>query len=124
MMRRAMTALLILGLSAGVMIGAAGGASAYPPGRHLTVSADPHEVSVGRQVKAVARHIQPGCSVTFTLGSQSVTVPASHKKAVANLTAPTTKGKYTLSATTTGCTSIEQAFTRIQVTKRGNGHDH
>jgi hypothetical protein len=124
MMRRVMTALLILGLSAGVMVGAAGGASAYPPGRHLTVAADPHEVSVGRQVNAIAKHVQPGCSVTFTLGSQSVTVPATGRHAVAKLNAPTTKGQYTLTATTTGCTSTEQAFTRIQVTKRGNDHGH
>ena len=43
---------------------------------------------------------------------------------MATLTAPSAKGKYILSATTTGCTPTESAFTRIEVTRKGNDHGH
>ncbi len=115
MMRRAISVVCALGLAAGVVVVTASGASAYPPGTALTVTATPSPVGVGRVVTATARHVKPGCSVVFALGSRTVTVHTASTAAAGRLVAPAAAGTRTLSATTTGCGLVERAYTRVVV---------
>jgi hypothetical protein len=106
-----------IGLAAGLVAGGTGGANAYPPGTALTLSASPNPVAVGAVVTATARHVGPGCKVKFVLGAASITVSSSVAgNASARLRAPATAGARTMSATTTGCATIERAYTRVVVT--------
>jgi hypothetical protein len=114
-MRKAFSALSVLGLSAGLLVGVAGQASAYPPGSTLNVTAAPNPVSVNAVVTATARHVKPGCYVRFVLGAASVTVGTWSTTVSARLRAPATGGTRTLSATTVHCGYSEAAYTRVKV---------
>ena len=116
MMRKAISVVSTLGLAVGLMFGVAGGASAYPPGTALTVTASPNPVAVNAQVTITARHVGPGCLVTFVLDGRSVTVASSAGTAFVKIKAPSTPGPRTVSATTSRCSTIERAYTRIVVT--------
>jgi hypothetical protein len=115
MMRKAFSALSVLGLSAGLLVGVAGQASAYPPGSTLNVTAAPNPVSVNAVVVATARHVKPGCQIRFVLGSATVTVGTWTGTVSARLRAPSTGGTRTLSATTVNCGYAEVAYTRVKV---------
>ena len=116
MLNRAISTLTVIGLTAGLVVGAAGGASAYPPGTALTVTASPSPVRVNATLTATAHHVGPGCKVTFSFGDRSVTVASTGGTAVGTLKAPATPGRRTLSSSTSGCATLERAYTRVTVT--------
>ena len=116
MRRRLIVLAMIVGLVGGGVAVGAGVANAYPPGKDMTVSAHPTFVSPGGRVNVVAHHVKPGCNVLFTLGSSSSTATASGGGvARSHLTAPTSHGWKTVTATTVGCSFNETATTQVFV---------
>lgn len=118
MKRRLLILVSILGLVGGTVAGSAGIANAYPPGKHMTVSAHPSVVRPGGRVNVVAHRVQPGCQVRFTLGSDTaVSTANAGGVARAHLTAPSSTGPKTVTATSFNCTNPETATTQIFVGK-------
>lgn len=113
-MRRATTTLLAMGLAAGTIVGVPGATMAYPPGTKPVVSASPNPVSVGAQVTAAARRLQPNCpKVTFTFGGASQTTSANGAGQAVVLVRAQRTGNRTLKVK--GCG--ETASTTVQVRK-------
>jgi len=115
MKRRLLVLVSILGLMGGTLAATAGVAQAYPPGKPMTVSAQPTFVAPGGDVNIVAQRVKPGCKVLFTLGSNSKTAKAKGTVARVELDAPFTTGWKTVTATSFGCSSNETATTQVFV---------
>ena len=116
MKRRLLALVSILALVGGTVAATEGVANAYPPGKHMTVSAHPSFVRPGGDVNIVAHRVKPGCKVKFTLGSHSATATAGpHGIARVQLDAPFSPGFKTLTAKTVGCSFSETATTQIFV---------
>ena len=92
MKRRLLVLVSILGLMGGTLAATSGVASAYPPGKPMTVSAYPTFVAPGGEVNVVAHRVMPGCTVLFTLGSNSKTATAIGTVARVELNAPFSTG--------------------------------
>jgi len=116
MKRRLLVLVSVLGLMGGTLAATSGVANAwYPPGKHITVSAHPTFVAPGGTVTAVAHRVPKGCSVQFTLGSDTETVAAKGHVAQVKLTAPFSTGWATVTATTVGCAFHQTATTKVFV---------
>jgi hypothetical protein len=116
MMRRAISVLTTLGLTAGLVATVAGGANAYPPGTALVLTTRPNPVHVNSAVVATAYHVKPGCNVTFAFVGRTTTVGSYAGAARVTFRTPSTPGPRLMFATTTGCGYTERAYTRVIVT--------